>query len=157
MSRWVSSWRTAVPPPLVTLLMAMGMAVAAPHVPAWSGAWALHQALAVAWALSAGLLMAVAAVSLALHRTTINPLRPESAQHLVDTGAFALSRNPIYLADALLLLAWWLWLGDYALGLGVLGFVVWMDRVQIRAEERALQVRFGDAYVAYCDRVRRWL
>jgi protein-S-isoprenylcysteine O-methyltransferase Ste14 len=154
---WVSSWRTAVPPPLVTLLMAVLMAWGASSVPPWSGVWALHQALGVAWALSAGVLMLWAALALRRHHTTINPLRPEAAQHLVCTGVYARSRNPIYLADALLLLGWWLWLGEPVLGVGLVGFVLWMDRVQIRAEERALGAHFGAAYANYCARVRRWL
>jgi len=40
---------------------------------------------------------------------------------------------------------------------GLVGFVLWMDRVQIRAEERALGAHFGAAYANYCARVRRWL
>ena len=157
MSAWSSSWRTAMPPPVVTLLMGGLMAWLAPSIPPWSGAWALHQALGVAWAMSSAVLMLLAAWALHRHRTTINPMRPESAQHLVSTGVYARSRNPIYVADALLLLGWWLWLGVASAGLGLLGFVWWIDRVQIRSEEAALSVRFGDAYAAYCQRVRRWV
>jgi len=32
-----------------------------------------------------------------------------------------------------------------------------IDRVVIRAEERYLTARFGDAYLDYCKTVRRWL
>ncbi len=67
------------------------------------------------------------------------------------------SRNPIYLGDALLLLAFALWLGQPLALLAPLLFVLLIDRGQIRAEERALQQLFGAEYRAYCARVRRWL
>lgn len=37
------------------------------------------------------------------------------------------------------------------------GFVLYMNRFQIIPEERALLERFGDAFSAYSQRVRRWL
>ena len=39
----------------------------------------------------------------------------------------------------------------------VLLFMVYVERFQIRPEERALRGRFGEAYDAYCRKVRRWL
>jgi protein-S-isoprenylcysteine O-methyltransferase Ste14 len=36
-------------------------------------------------------------------------------------------------------------------------FWLYLDRVQIPAEERALAARFGAAYAAYRARVPRWL
>ncbi|AAW74083.1 Putative protein-S-isoprenylcysteine methyltransferase [Xanthomonas oryzae pv. oryzae KACC 10331] len=36
-------------------------------------------------------------------------------------------------------------------------YLLYIDRVQIRLEEEALQERFGAAYQTYCQRVRRWL
>jgi len=40
---------------------------------------------------------------------------------------------------------------------GVLGFVLYMNRFQIRPEERALITLFGSEYSAYQTQVRRWL
>lgn len=157
MSRWVASWRTAVPPPVVTLGAAFAMAMAAPVVPGWSGAWAFHQTLGVAVALMAVWLMLLALGTMARHRTTVNPLVPEQAKHLVTHGVFARSRNPIYLADLMLLLGWWCWLGDVTVGWGLLVFWVWMSALQIPAEEVALRRHFATEFADYCDRVRRWI
>src|SRR5271165_6750772 len=44
--------------------------------------------------------------------TTVNPLQPAKASHLVTTGPFGYSRNPMYLGLTLLLTGWALWLGS---------------------------------------------
>lgn len=89
--------------------------------------------------------------------TTVNPLAPETASHLVTTGVFAFSRNPIYLADFVLLLAWFFWLGC-GMNIIVLAlFVAYLTQCQIRREEQALLALFGKQYSDYCAKVRRWL
>ena len=49
------------------------------------------------------------------------------------------------------------WLGQTANIALLAGFVWYIDRFQIRPEERALSTLFGAEYAAYCARVRRWL
>jgi protein-S-isoprenylcysteine O-methyltransferase Ste14 len=90
-------------------------------------------------------------------QTTPNPMHPEKATELVTSGAYRLSRNPMYVGDALMLAGLAVWLGSVA-GLVILAaFVTYIDRVQIASEEAALTERFGDRYVAYRRQVRRWL
>lgn len=90
-------------------------------------------------------------------KTTVNPINVSSATTLVDTGLYAFSRNPMYLALALLLLSICFWLGNL-LGLtGVILFIAFITRFQIIPEERALSEIFGENYQRYCQRVRRWL
>jgi protein-S-isoprenylcysteine O-methyltransferase Ste14 len=100
---------------------------------------------------------AVALVHFLRSRTTINPLKPESASALVTGGIYRLTRNPMYLGLATLLLAWAFYLGNLAALAGVPVFILYMNRFQIAAEERALEARFGAEYAAYRARVRRWL
>ncbi|MBL1378622.1 methyltransferase family protein [Zobellella iuensis] len=144
-----------LPPPGVVALTAGLMWL----VRRWSGGQAFAgQGLAALLVLAAGLaLMAVAAWQLLRAHTTVLPFHPEQASHLVTTGVFRRSRNPIYLADLLLLLAWLLWLGSLFNLLWLAAFVIYMNRVQIAAEERALAAKFGKPYLDYCARVRRWL
>ncbi|MCD1124544.1 isoprenylcysteine carboxylmethyltransferase family protein [Jinshanibacter sp. LJY008] len=90
-------------------------------------------------------------------KTTVNPVRVNSATTLVDSGLYAFSRNPMYLALALLLLSICFWLGNL-LGLaGVALFIAFITRFQIIPEERALMVLFGQRYQDYQRKVRRWL
>lgn len=90
-------------------------------------------------------------------RTTVNPMKPDTASALVTGGIYRFTRNPMYLGDVLILLAIVVFF-SHPLGLaGVVLFVAWMNLLQIPAEERALRARFGEAYDAYRARVRRWV
>jgi protein-S-isoprenylcysteine O-methyltransferase Ste14 len=87
--------------------------------------------------------------------TTVKPFEQPSA--LVVTGAFRLSRNPMYLGFVLLLGGLAMLLGSLAPFAIVAGFAVAMDRLFIRLEEPALAARFGAVWLAYRSRVRRWI
>lgn len=146
-----------IPPPLVVALFGYAMWLLAGQLPFGQFAFALQRPLAVLVALAGLTLMAVAAWTMFRARTTVNPLRPERATRLVTHGVFARSRNPIYLGDALILAALALAFGNWLAFLLLPLFVVFIDRLQIAPEERALERLFGDEYRAYCARVRRWL
>lgn len=90
-------------------------------------------------------------------RTTTNPLRPDAASALVVTGIYTRTRNPMYLGFVVMLLAWSAWLAHPVALLGIAGFVAWMNRFQIPAEERAIVALFGAEFEQYCARVRRWI
>lgn len=109
----------------------------------------------VVLAFSGAILMAAAAWRMWRHRTTIVPRQDPSA--LVTGGVFGLSRNPIYLADALILAGGSLWAGSLVglLSIPLFGFVI--QRRFILGEEARLAARFGPDFDAYAARVRRWL
>jgi len=103
-----------------------------------------------------GILLAVWAIW-TLHRanTTIRPDR--ASDFLVTSGPFYRFRNPIYLADVMVLLGLAeitknVWFVIAAAIFGVL--VTWLA---ILPEERHLENRLGDAYSTYKARSRRWL
>lgn len=148
---------TRIPPPVVMLMVALLMWLAADRLPPAPVEYAGRLPLALALA-AAGLAVAVAGVlGFRRARTTVNPLRPERASALVTSGIYRWSRNPMYLGDLLLLLGWAAWLGSVPALCLVPAFVLCLNRFQIRAEEGALAARFGETYAAYCRRVRRWL
>lgn len=142
-----------VPPPVIVaglLALAWGLGRLAP-VPVGAplpGAGLVVMALGFALALWALVLMLRA-------RTDPRPDRPD--RRLVEAGPFRLSRNPIYLGFLVFMvgvaLRWaslWAWLAVPA------AFLV-LDRAVVAREERYLAARFGEAYRAYANRVRRWL
>ncbi len=146
-----------LPPPLVAALIGVLMWAVARQLALGRFASAALAPIAIVLLAVGLLLFLVAAASFITAKTTINPLRPARATHLITSGVFRISRNPIYLADLLILAALAVWLGNIV-NLLVLGLFVWaINRFQIAPEERALTRLFGDNYIAYCSQVRRWL
>ncbi|PIE42909.1 MAG: protein-S-isoprenylcysteine methyltransferase [Gammaproteobacteria bacterium] len=90
-------------------------------------------------------------------KTTVDPRYPGNASELVDTGIYRLSRNPMYVGIALLLVAIVLYFRSPFLLLGVVVFMAYMTRFQIMPEEAHLSKVFGAKYDDYKSRVRRWL
>ncbi len=90
-------------------------------------------------------------------KTTVNPVKPETASTVVASGIFAYSRNPMYLALLLLLLAYACWLQNAITFAFAPLFVLYMNRFQIEPEERALEKRFVSDYLQYKQKVRRWI
>jgi protein-S-isoprenylcysteine O-methyltransferase Ste14 len=87
--------------------------------------------------------------------TTVKPF--EESRVLVVTGVFAWSRNPMYLGMVSILLGLWIVLGSLV-PLLVVPVFAWLLRKRfIEREEWELRGRFGDEYVAYTARVRRWI
>lgn len=105
--------------------------------------------------LIAVVLWAAAAIQFRRARTTIQPYKPTTA--IVESWPYSFSRNPIYLAMALMYV-----------GISLLFNALWpllllplvlivVQRGVIEREERYLDGKFGSDYVDYKSRVRRWL
>lgn len=75
---------------------------------------------------------------------------------LVITGAFSISRNPLYTAFGLILLGVFLITANWVVLIYV-GGGVWLFNRQIHLEEKSLQKIYGQRYTEYCKRVRRFL
>ncbi len=125
-------------------------------------AWGLGRVWSVsglAW-VGAGLvlvgaaMMAAAVVAMVLARTTFVPRRDPAA--LVTAGLFGISRNPIYLADALILLGAVLYWGAVLALPLVPMFMVLITYRYIHDEEDRLRRGFGPEYEAWAASVPRW-
>jgi len=89
--------------------------------------------------------------------TTIDPHSAEKVRTLVRSGIYRFSRNPMYLALVLVLLAAAFYMGNIAT-LVVLPFFIWyMQYFQVKPEEKALTEKFGKQYREYRNNVRRWI
>jgi protein-S-isoprenylcysteine O-methyltransferase Ste14 len=87
----------------------------------------------------------------------VDPFHPERTSTLVTTGPNSITRNPMYVGMAGLLVAHAVLRGKPVALLPVGGFVTIIDRWQIGAEEPALATHFGQEYDAYRARTPRWL
>jgi protein-S-isoprenylcysteine O-methyltransferase Ste14 len=77
-------------------------------------------------------------------------------ERLVTSGPFALCRNPMYLGHIIFLIGLALTLQSLLGGLIALATIVWFQLRVVR-DERRLRERFGQPYVDYTRRVKRWL
>ena len=112
---------------------------------------------------AAGWLLVVGAIALDISalrtlmraKTTVRPNR--ASDHLVTTGPFSFTRNPIYLGNTML-----------TIGIGLIAGSVWFvllglaaafitQKLAVEPEERHLEARFGKKYRDYRVRVRRWI
>ena len=91
------------------------------------------------------------------HRTTVDPVRVGRAQHPVVDGPNRITRNPMSLGLAGVLLSHAIARRSLSVVIPLVGFVWLIDRYQIPAEEAALEARFGQAYLDYKEVVPRWL
>jgi protein-S-isoprenylcysteine O-methyltransferase Ste14 len=91
-------------------------------------------------------------------RRAHTPIVPfERSTALVTSGAFRLTRNPMYSGMVLLLLGVATLLGSLGAYLPIPLFVWIIQKNFIEGEERFLTEIFGEQYLAYRRRVRRWL
>ena len=100
-------------------------------------------------------LMGLAAAQMVLARTTLIPRRAPS--RLVTGGVFALSRNPIYLGDAMIVAGACLWL-QVPWALPMVAAFVWVIETRfIKGEEVALEAAFGPEFRLWSQQTGRWI
>ncbi len=88
--------------------------------------------------------------------TTWEPWAPEKSSALVTDGPNAVTRNPMYVGMALVLVGSGLLSGRPWTAAAAAGLVATLTP-QVEREEAALAGLFDDEWTAYRSRVRRWL
>lgn len=127
-------------------------------------AWPVSLGLKTVFAqLAFGGLLCIAAISIGVwtihhfrrKRTSLEPF--STPTELLTSGPFRLSRNPLYVALTLTLIALGVIL-DSAWVLASAPILVFaLNHFIIPVEEAQLRKIFGGQYTAYSDRVRRWI
>ena len=77
-------------------------------------------------------------------------------ERLVEGGIYAWTRNPMYLGHVIYLIGVAVLFQSWFAALIAVGRSVWFHRRVLR-DERGLAERFGEPYLAYTRRVKRWL
>ncbi len=110
-----------------------------------------------------GIVLMLAGISLALWTDSIFkkrgfPIKPHDTPAGIEReGPFCMSRHPMYLGMAFIILGIAVLLGSLTAFLFPVIFIVVMDRVFIPLEELNLEREFGADYRAYKKGVRRWV
>ncbi|MEW5249778.1 methyltransferase family protein [Microbulbifer sp. 2201CG32-9] len=103
------------------------------------------------------LIVILGVVSFRRADTTVNPINPGSSSSLVQTGIYRYSRNPMYLGFMLFLLGFSVFLQSVFAMFLLPVFIAYMNSFQIKPEERALASIFGEEFIRYQRKVRRWI
>ena len=144
------------PPILLVAAVVAAMLLARIYPLSWPG---LNDTAAQAVGLSIGIggivLMAWSVWTLRRAKTTVLP--NQGADTLVTTGPYKRFRNPIYIADVMLLLGMAELTKNIWFVIGAAIFVILVTWLAILPEERHLEARFGDEYTDYKQKSRRWL
>jgi protein-S-isoprenylcysteine O-methyltransferase Ste14 len=149
---------SSVPWPPIVLVAVIVAAIALNYVMpiSWPG---LDDAPARAIGRGVGIvgivLLAWSILTLRRHETTVLP--DVGATHLVTSGPYWRYRNPIYLADAMILLGAAELTKNVWLVVAAAVFVALVTWLAILPEERHLERRFGQAYLDYKKKSRRWI
>ncbi|HEX9427835.1 MAG TPA: isoprenylcysteine carboxylmethyltransferase family protein [Candidatus Polarisedimenticolia bacterium] len=153
----MTSLEARIPPPLIGALTGALIWLAARRLPGLRIDIPGRTPLAITASVLGFFVSLAGIVSFRRARTTVNPMRPDTASALVVTGIYRVSRNPMYLGFALILLGGAIHLSNPAALLPLPIFVLYINRFQIDPEERALETLFGAEFRAYRARVRRWM
>ena len=117
-----------------------------------------HQKMIAKIILLIGVVVAIMAIwSFIKAKTTSDPTNPSKATYLVTTGIYRYSRNPMYLAIAVVLFSWMIALGNLVNIIVLVLFIYYITTYQIKPEEEVLTKLFYKDYKEYCKKVRRWI
>lgn len=147
--------KSRMPPPLPCLI-----GVLAGVVCHWLRPWPVGPygyALTVGVVLLSVMVILVVSVSQAFrrHETPASPRKETTA--LIESGPFGRSRNPVYVAVLILQAALGFLLNNAWVLVAVVPAMVAIHYLVVLREEAYLEARFGEAYLRYKSRVRRWL
>ena len=147
--------KTRIPPPILALLM-IGLVYLSSL---------LIGSISFVYQASLSVLLVIVGLSCALpsfrlfarNKTTISPFTPSETSVLITEGMYRYSRNPMYLGLLLLIIAATIWFGTWFGIIISLFFILLINILQIIPEEEALLQIFGEEYLEYKKKVRRWI
>ncbi len=97
----------------------------------------------------------VASISFKRHQTSIKPWKPTT--QIISSGLFSYSRNPIYLSFCIVTIGVGLILNSLWVTLSFIPSIIVIFYNVIQKEEKYLENKFGQDYLLYKEKVRRWL
>ena len=146
-----------IPPPVLFLLCLIAGAVAHRYWPRELAPYSFTLGLVTGCVLLvlAAILGGLAMREMHRSRTPIEPWK--DPLHLVTSGPFRFSRNPLYVTLVTLSLAIAIMVNSLWLIASAVLLVLLLDRLVIAREEKILDRTFGPEYRTYKSQVRRWL
>lgn len=148
--------KLTIPPVVVFLVFALPMYLLARFLPVGDFDFFGREVLMYIICGLAFVIALVALIQFFRKSTTINPHKPQNTSGLVTSGIYNYTRNPMYLALLLVLIAFGLYLRNAFNAITIAVFVYYINHFQIYPEEKILEKKFGKEYRLYLKAVRRW-
>ena len=144
-----------IPPPIVTFICGLAIYFSKSF---FNEFFSYSNNIISLFLLILGLVVFLSAVkSFRKQKTTVNPLEPKQASSLVTSGVFKFSRNPMYLGMLIILLSLsfkFNLIGGMTISLF---FYIFITKFQIIPEETAMNELFGNEFIDYSKKTRRWI
>ncbi len=77
-------------------------------------------------------------------------------EQIVDVGPYRFTRNPMYLGHLIFMLGLVITYQSWLAVVILIGNIFWFHQ-RVLEDEQALALKFGDAYLSYKSKVKRWL
>jgi len=87
--------------------------------------------------------------------TNIEPWKPTTT--IISTGIYSCSRNPVYAGFCLVPIGMGIFLDSFWILFSFIPSAILVYYIAIRKEEAYLEKKFGEEYLHYKSKVRRWL
>ena len=144
-----------IPPPLVVLILVISTFFSSKKIDLIQIPFQTSIAIFI---LSVGILILINPVlKFIKSKTTINPIKFKKVNKLVTSGIYRYSRNPMYLGMLMIVVSSSIfYLNIYSI-LTPLFFYLWINIFQIKREEVFLTEKFGEDYLSYKKKTRRWI
>jgi protein-S-isoprenylcysteine O-methyltransferase Ste14 len=145
----------SIPPPILTVVLLVAASSLANLLPLPAIAIPMHLTIGTLFiALGVGF----AGTAFAAFKRAGTPVRPgANPTQFVMSGPYRVTRNPMYLGLLTFVIGWFFVTGSPYFLIPPVVFFWMINSRQIPFEERLLVGRFGETYLTYCKRVRRWL
>jgi protein-S-isoprenylcysteine O-methyltransferase Ste14 len=141
---WLFRHRTSIPLPVAAAILTLRIGQSPPSV----------------WLVGAGILITLGGEALRLwgvhHIGAVSRTRSERLGPLIDSGPFAVVRNPLYIGNIALWVGFALSARLVWLAAAIAVLLALEYHAIVRWEERLLEARRGEEYRDYCSRVPRW-
>ena len=151
---WINM-NNKIPPPIVTFICGLAIYFSKSF---FNQFFSYSNNIISLFLLILGLLVFLSAVkSFRRQKTTVNPLEPRQASSLVTSGIFKFSRNPMYLGMLIILLSLSCKFNLIGGMIISLFFYIFITKFQIIPEEAAMNELFGNEFIDYSKKTRRWI
>ena len=90
-------------------------------------------------------------------KTTVNPIKFKKVNKLITSGIYKYSRNPMYLGFLMIVISTSIYYLNIFSIITPIFFYFWINRFQIKREEIFLTKKFGQKYITYKSKTRKWI